>query len=139
MFPRDINNIFLNGITIWVKRVENILVDKFPRLAVDIFRVNIHNIFLALSTRLRVEWGASLSSFNSMKYGLQHPSFSYNHSKHQENQIPDTLKELAIYYDNPAEVLEQILIFIEVGLIVNFESRRVESLEVFTEKVMAKL
>ena len=48
-----------------------------------------------------------------------------------------------VIYGNPAEVLEQILIFKDVGinyLIVNFESRReMESLEVFTEKVMAKL
>ena len=46
-----------------------------------------------------------------------------------------------VIYGNPAEVLEQI--FKNVGinyLIVNFESRReMESLEVFTEKVMAKL
>jgi alkanesulfonate monooxygenase SsuD/methylene tetrahydromethanopterin reductase-like flavin-dependent oxidoreductase (luciferase family) len=48
-----------------------------------------------------------------------------------------------VIYGNPAEVLEQILIFKNVGinyLIVNFESRReMESLEVFTERVMAKL
>jgi alkanesulfonate monooxygenase SsuD/methylene tetrahydromethanopterin reductase-like flavin-dependent oxidoreductase (luciferase family) len=48
-----------------------------------------------------------------------------------------------VIYGNPAEVLEQILIFKDVGinyLIVNFESRReMESLEVFTDKVMAKL
>lgn len=48
-----------------------------------------------------------------------------------------------VIYGNPAEVLDQILIFKDVGinyLIVNFESRReMESLEVFTEKVMAKL
>jgi hypothetical protein len=48
-----------------------------------------------------------------------------------------------VIYGNPAGVLEQILIFKDVGinyLIVNFESRReMESLEVFTEKVMAKL
>lgn len=139
MFPRDISNIFLNGITIWVKKVENKLVDKFPRLAVDIFRVNIHNIFLALSARLRVEWGASLSFFNSMKSGLQHASFSYNHSKHQKTGYQIHSKGWPYITTTPAEVLEQILIFKEVGLIVNLESRRVESLEVFTEKVMAKL
>ena len=48
-----------------------------------------------------------------------------------------------VIYGNPAEVLEQILIYKELGinyLIVNFESKReMESLEVFTEKVMAKL
>jgi alkanesulfonate monooxygenase SsuD/methylene tetrahydromethanopterin reductase-like flavin-dependent oxidoreductase (luciferase family) len=48
-----------------------------------------------------------------------------------------------VIYGNPAEVLEQILIYKELGinyLIVNFESKReMESLEVFTEQVMAKL
>src|SRR5919106_1564617 len=48
-----------------------------------------------------------------------------------------------VIYGNPADVLEQILKYKDVGisyLIVNFESRReMESLEVFTEKVMAKL
>ena len=46
-------------------------------------------------------------------------------------------------YGNPADVLEQILKYKDVGisyLIVNFESRReMESLEVFTEKVMGAL
>jgi hypothetical protein len=32
-----------------------------------------------------------------MKFGLQHPSFSYDYSKYQENRIPDTLKELAVF------------------------------------------
>jgi alkanesulfonate monooxygenase SsuD/methylene tetrahydromethanopterin reductase-like flavin-dependent oxidoreductase (luciferase family) len=32
-----------------------------------------------------------------MKFGLQLPSFSYNYSNYQESQIPDTLKELAVF------------------------------------------
>jgi alkanesulfonate monooxygenase SsuD/methylene tetrahydromethanopterin reductase-like flavin-dependent oxidoreductase (luciferase family) len=32
-----------------------------------------------------------------MKFGLQHPSFSYNYSNYQEKQIPHTLKELAVF------------------------------------------
>ncbi|HEV2877777.1 MAG TPA: LLM class flavin-dependent oxidoreductase, partial [Nitrososphaeraceae archaeon] len=32
-----------------------------------------------------------------MKFGLQHPSFSYNYISYQENQIPHTLKELAVF------------------------------------------
>jgi alkanesulfonate monooxygenase SsuD/methylene tetrahydromethanopterin reductase-like flavin-dependent oxidoreductase (luciferase family) len=48
-----------------------------------------------------------------------------------------------VIYGNPADVLEQILKYKDVGisyLIVNFESRReMESLEVFTEKVMGPL
>ena len=58
-----------------------------------IFCVNIYNIFLALSTRLRVKLGCKPKfSFNSMKFGFQHPSFSYNYSNYQ-----DTLKELALF------------------------------------------
>jgi F420-dependent oxidoreductase-like protein len=48
-----------------------------------------------------------------------------------------------VIYGNPADVLEQILRYKDVGinyLIVNFESRReMESLEIFTDKVMGKL
>jgi alkanesulfonate monooxygenase SsuD/methylene tetrahydromethanopterin reductase-like flavin-dependent oxidoreductase (luciferase family) len=47
-----------------------------------------------------------------------------------------------VIYGSPAEVLEQILIFKDVGKLSDcqLESRReMESLEVFTEKVMARL
>ena len=32
-----------------------------------------------------------------MKFGLQHPSFSYDYSNYQKNQIPHTLKDLAVF------------------------------------------
>jgi alkanesulfonate monooxygenase SsuD/methylene tetrahydromethanopterin reductase-like flavin-dependent oxidoreductase (luciferase family) len=31
-----------------------------------------------------------------MKFGLQHASFSYDYSDYQQNQIPHTLKDLAV-------------------------------------------
>jgi hypothetical protein len=32
-----------------------------------------------------------------MKFGLQHPSFSYDYRDYQQNQISHTLKDLAVF------------------------------------------